>query len=388
MNRYDYIIAGAGCAGLSLAYQLLQTPLREKSILLIDREPKTQNDRTWCFWEAGKNAFDSVVCRQWQQMQFHGENFSAALDLGNYRYKMIRSADFYRFAQNALADQPNVDLVYGEISGLQNSANGAEVTVNGKTYQADWAFSSLYHWEKQPIRKGYHYLLQHFMGWEVQTLSPFFNPEQATLMDFRIDQHGQTRFVYVLPVDERRALVEFTVFSEALLPEADYKAELQHYLRQYLQLPTYKVIHQEFGVIPMNDHPFASQTGERIMHIGTAGGQTKPSSGYTFRRIQQQTQAIVQALLTTGKPLINQPAASRFNLYDSMLLNIMAKKRHATKDIFTHLFQRNQTETILKFLDEQTSFAEDLQIMASVPATPFLMALADVLAGKLRILKK
>jgi lycopene beta-cyclase len=51
MQKYDFIIAGGGLAGLSLAYYMNQTVLREKSILIIDQDTKTKNDRTWCFWE-------------------------------------------------------------------------------------------------------------------------------------------------------------------------------------------------------------------------------------------------------------------------------------------------------------------------------------------------
>ncbi|MDA9638819.1 lycopene cyclase, partial [bacterium] len=50
--KYDFIIAGAGCSGLSLLYKILQTPsLQNKSILVIDKDQKKNNDRTWCFWE-------------------------------------------------------------------------------------------------------------------------------------------------------------------------------------------------------------------------------------------------------------------------------------------------------------------------------------------------
>ncbi|WOC40926.1 hypothetical protein [Polaribacter sp. HL-MS24] len=50
--KYDYIIAGSGCAGLSLLHSLLNTPsLQNTSILVIDQDQKQHNDRTWCFWE-------------------------------------------------------------------------------------------------------------------------------------------------------------------------------------------------------------------------------------------------------------------------------------------------------------------------------------------------
>ena len=60
--KYDYIIAGSGCAGLSLLHKILQTPsLQNKSILVIDKDQKKSNDRTWCFWEKNPGPFESIV---------------------------------------------------------------------------------------------------------------------------------------------------------------------------------------------------------------------------------------------------------------------------------------------------------------------------------------
>ncbi len=384
MKQYDYIIAGAGAAGLSLAWHLARTPLREKFILLIDKAPKAGNDRTWCFWERGSGPFEEIVCRQWKEMYFYGTDFRSLMDLGDYRYKMIRSADFYRFVQEELAKLPNLQWVYGDITGLQDEQDRAAVTVNGQTYYGNWVFDSRFDpsgMERNPDR---HYLLQHFKGWEVATDHSFFRPDEATLMDFRIAQHGETRFFYVLPFDRHRALIEFTVFSGALLPEADYDRELTAYLRAYLQLDSWKVLHEEFGVIPMTDHSFPKNRGKRIILIGTAGGRTKASTGYTFRRIGQHAHALAQALLETGQPFPKLPWKRHFELYDSMLLRIMDRQRYSMKDIFTLLFRRNPPGRILKFLDEDTSFAEDLQIMASVPSFPFLQALVGVAASRLK----
>jgi lycopene beta-cyclase len=50
MPDYDFILSGGGLAGLSLAYHLINSPLRDRSILIVDKDAKQQNDRTWCFW--------------------------------------------------------------------------------------------------------------------------------------------------------------------------------------------------------------------------------------------------------------------------------------------------------------------------------------------------
>jgi len=55
---YDYIIAGGGCAGLSLVMRMLKEPqLSTKKILIIDKDSKQLNDRTWCYWEKGEGFF-------------------------------------------------------------------------------------------------------------------------------------------------------------------------------------------------------------------------------------------------------------------------------------------------------------------------------------------
>jgi lycopene beta-cyclase len=188
--------------------------------------------------------------------------------------------------------------------------------------------------------------------------------------------------VYVLPLDTHRALVDFTVFSGNLLPKSLYDEELTNYIRKFLKPSTYTIRHQEFGVIPMNDHPFEKYSGKHIVNIGTAGGRTKASTGYTFLRTQQHIKEIVQSLLVNGKPYLSASARGRFKLYDSMLLNIMSKNRYSGKDIFTKLFQKNNAASILKFLDEETDFAEELKIMSTTPYKPFIFALGDILLHK------
>jgi len=74
--KYDYIIAGSGCAGLSLLYRMLKDPqLCNKQILVIDKSQKNKNDRTWCFWEKGNGLFESIVMHQWKTLEFLSDDF-------------------------------------------------------------------------------------------------------------------------------------------------------------------------------------------------------------------------------------------------------------------------------------------------------------------------
>lgn len=385
MERYDYIIAGAGAAGLSLVYHLIRAGLGDRRILLIDPSRKTANDRTWCFWEIGDNAFEPIVFRRWRRVAFYGERFSRALDLDPYCYKMIRGVDFYRFMDEALAGRPNIARSFGVVERVEDNADGAIVYVNGAAYHGAWVFNSIPPQLDSGSANGdYHYLLQHFAGWVVVAPEPAFDPSTATLMDFRIAQQGECRFCYVLPFDARRALVEFTVFSPRLLERDTYDREIKAYLRDFLDVSRYEIEHVEFGVIPMTDAPFETFPGWRVVNIGTAGGCTKPSTGYTFLRIQQQAQRIAHALKTTGQPRYTvSPLQRRFGLYDSVLLNILDKQRYPGFKVFTDLFTRNPAARVLKFLDETTHLTEELGVLTSTWYPPFVAATLDVTLGRL-----
>lgn len=379
MTDFDYIITGAGAAGLSLAYHLNQAGLSDKRILLLDRAPKTEDDRTWCFWEQGDNAFEPIVFHRWDRVAFHGERFSKILDLAPYRYKMIRGLDFYGFMRDWLRAQPNISQVFADVTRVESADDRATVHATGKLYRGNWAFNSI-QFEPPSSQPNHHHLLQHFLGWVIQTPQRAFDPAVATLMDFRIDQADDTRFVYVLPFDAHTALVEFTVFSAELLPRAEYRRQLEHYIEQHLGIGEYEEQHEEFGVIPMTDAPFPSQLGQRVFNIGTAGGCTKPSTGYTFQRIQRQSRQIAQALRTTGQPTVGMSLPQqRYQLFDSVLLNVLDEGRDQGKRVFTDLFSRNPPQRVFKFLDEDTTLAEDLQIMSSVNIPAFLAATADAL---------
>ena len=102
MKKYDYILAGGGMSGLSLAYYLTQSKLRDKSVLIIDKEAKNQNDRTWCFWERGEGPFEPILFRKWNTVDFYGTTVSGPLDMGDYQYKMLRGN-----TSRAGSSQPN-----------------------------------------------------------------------------------------------------------------------------------------------------------------------------------------------------------------------------------------------------------------------------------------
>ncbi len=374
LKTYDYIICGSGAAGLSLLMNLMHNKAFDnKSILMVDKEKKNVNDRTWCFWEQQPGLFEPIVHHSWKQVHFYSNYYSGLLHLQPYTYKMIRGIDFYNYVLDKAASRPNIGFATGNVEALANDVSTARVIVDGESFQADYVFNSImFHQPSVPKEK--YYLLQHFKGWLIETTEPVFEDGKATLMDFRVSQKHGTTFVYVLPLSPNRALVEYTLFTGDTLPRQEYDIALGDYIRQFLSLAEYKIIEEEFGIIPMTNINFPTHEG-RIINVGTAGGQTKASSGYTFNFIQKHAKRITEHLLKNEKPISNTGLFDkRFRLYDSTLLNILTHNKLGGDRVFADLFKKNEPARVLRFLDNESSLEDELNIMGSVPSKVFMKA--------------
>jgi lycopene beta-cyclase len=256
---------------------------------------------------------------------------------------------------------------------LENENGKVWAEIDNRKVYADYIFNSIL-FEKPVLKKGEYYLLQHFKGWIIETEKPVFDPGQATLMDFRVSQEQGTTFVYVMPFLTTKALVEYTLFSEKLLEPTKYNEALKNYIDNFLDADVYRIVEEEFGVIPMTNHKFPAVNG-RIVNIGTAGGQTKASSGYTFRFIQRHSARIVNSLIEKNNPFIAISRESgRFRFYDSTLLYILKHNKLPGDKIFTGLFKKNKPRQVLRFLDNESSLSDELKIISSLPTWPFLKA--------------
>lgn len=381
MNHYDFIIAGGGAAGLGLAYEMATSSLRGKRILVVDRENKDRNDRTWCYWSEQPTRFDHLAYRTWDQLEVVSPDYQETFDIRPYQYRMIRGIDFYQAVRSSLIEVPGVEIKQGRVGEIKDTKDqqGVQVMIDEEPFAARWAFDSVF--KPSDFANGpkeYHYLKQHFKGWEIETPVDSFDPRVVTMFDFRTPQKGSMRFFYVLPLTRRRALVEYTLFSADLLKDHEYDQAISEYLEKTRQITSYRIDAVEKGIIPMTDRPFRRQLGRRVMAIGTKGGLVKPSSGYAFLRIQKDASAIVRSLESEGHPFQVDDTPSRYRLFDSLMLQVMYRQGHQMVEIFTRLFQRNRIQDVFRFLDESAPPLDNYRLISSLPKTPFLTALLRV----------
>ena len=131
---------------------------------------------------------------------------------------------------------------------------------------------------------------------------------------------------------------------------------------------------KEFGVIPMTCHPFDNSNTDRILNIGTAGGWTKPSSGYTFKYIDKNTDKLIVSL-KNNISFSKISFKSRHWIYDLILLDVLFFKNYMGSVLFTKMFSKNSIKKIFSFLDNESSFIEELKIASSFPKVIFTKSL-------------
>ena len=368
MKSYDIIIAGSGASGLSLASHLAYSPLRDRSILIVEKDTKDQNDRTWCFWANQPMFFDDIVYRSWSQLQVLGEHFEKTLDLHEYCYKMIRGIDFYKYARQIVSKCPRVEFLQGRVELIKDGDQQANVLVDGKLYAGTWVFDSLFNWSTfKPDPTHYHIIKQQFKGWEIEASGQPFNPQAATFLDFRTPQKNGTHFFYILPFSEQLALVESVLCTTTPVNWKICEQALQVYLKNILGIKVYTILREEQGINPLTDWRFPRRLGKHIMAIGNHGGMVKPSTGYAFQRIQEDSSAIINSLLEVGHPFSIPANPRRYRYFDAVMLEIMTHHAERIEPILTSLFKRNPVDRIFRFLDEASSSGEILLMMPSLP---------------------
>ena len=231
MRRFDYIITGCGLSGLMLAYRMSQDSFFDtKSILLIDSKKKSKNDRTWSFWEKGNGDWDHLLHASWNNIEVCDEKVKKKVFIKPYPYKTIRSKSLYDFLWKEIEKKENFQILKDKVLNISHKSEYASVLTKTNEYNAKKLFNSISFDKRYNQQRKYPVLKQHFIGWFIETKEDVFDSETATFMDFSVEQRKKTRFMYVLPFQKNKALVEYTLFSDKLLPKYEYEDELTLYL--------------------------------------------------------------------------------------------------------------------------------------------------------------
>ena len=353
MKEFDYIIIGGGCAGLSLAYELeINEKLKDKTLAIIEPRTEYKKDKTWSFWKVTSHNFDDCVKKSWENFSINIPKKTNHLECAIYPYQSIDSGLFYEKVNNTLKKNKNIFF-------FKNKNE-----INDKN---SFIFNSV-----PSLKKNHLNLWQHFCGIEIVTQDNLFDDQIFNLMDFDCEQRDNVHFFYTLPYSKNKALVETTWLSKMNDDsQKDYNNQIKSYIESKLKIKNYKIIYKEEGAIPLF-YPIYEKEKNKI-NIGTAGGMTRLSTGYTFLNIQEHSKFIMRNIENISKSKrfeINK----KYQFLDSIFLRVIDRHPDKMADIFFNMFKASP-KTVIKFLSNKSNFLEDLTIISKMPKWTFIRAL-------------
>lgn len=357
-----------GCAGSHVVLELLKRK-SDLKIAVIDDFNSNSLEKTWSYWEQKEGKWDHLLSRSWSKGSFLISNDAISLDLDNYRYKSIASQDFIAYTKNKVLQAISMHLIEDRVEGVSGD-EFKTIKCSNTILTADLVLDSridkVFFKDTNATT-----LQQHFKGWVIKTKEAFFNPDEFIMMDYRLRDPGTTSFTYLLPYSTTEALVEFTYFSPNVVDDQVYDHYLERYIKDYLKVDHYEILKIEQGIIPMSSYRFEQHNKNKHFKIGTAGGWVKPSTGYSFKMSEKKAAQLVENILS-NKHLNHGMISNKFRFYDDIMLDVLYSDNDRGARVFHTLYKKNSIQNIFSFLDEETSFAQDLRIMLPMTSMPFL----------------
>ncbi len=355
MKEFDYVIIGGGCAGLSLAYELeVNEKLKDKTLAIIETRKEYKRDKTWSFWKVIDHNFDDCVIKSWNNFTINTSESYHELTNKRFPYQSIDSGKFYKKINSKLSSNPNVSFFKN-----LNEINSENSIIFNSVYEKELDKSELW---------------QHFQGVEIETSKNIFDEEIINLMDFNCDQRNDVHFFYTLPFSKNKALVETTWLSNLENHSLkDYDLQLENYIKNNLGIKNYKIIFTEKGAIPLFN-PLV-KNNKKVINIGSAGGMTRLSTGYTFLNIQEHSKYIVRNIDRIDKVKIFN-LEKKYQFLDKIFLRVLEKHPEKMPKIFLNMF-KTSSNTVIKFLSNKSNLLEDIHIISKMPKLIFLKALLN-----------
>tara|TARA_B110000003_G_scaffold152206_1_gene152913 strand:+ start:1081 stop:2145 length:1065 start_codon:yes stop_codon:yes gene_type:complete len=351
MREFDYVIIGGGCAGLSLAYELeIHKKLENKTLAIIEPRIEYKRDKTWSFWKVISHNFDDCIKKSWKEFSIKLPSQSKVIKCDSLPYQSIDSGLFYKKINDKLEKNKNIKF-FKDIKDL--SINNAFI------------FNSV-----PLLNNNKSNLWQHFHGIEIETNEDFFNDNSVDLMDFDCDQRNSVHFFYTLPFTKKKAMIETTWLSKEDVFLKDYETQVKNYIN-YLGIKDYKINFKEEGAIPLF-YPINEKETNKI-NIGTAGGMTRLSTGYTFLNIQEHSKYIRMNIENIGK-IKRYEVAKKYQFLDKIFLKVLENNPEKMPSIFFNMFSASSDITI-KFLSNKSNIAEDISVILKMPKFTFITAL-------------
>ena len=343
-HQYKSAIVGAGCAGLTLAYHLIDSELHPSILLDPQSERK---DHIWSYWDDGQESLSvsrNFIKKKWARWAIKTYDRSIVRCGNNFAYVAISSAEYESSLIKKIENAQGKILRDKVISATTREDVNILKLSTGVELETETVFDS----RPQLTSKGT--LYQHFVGWTIQSSTPIFDDSTAILMDFRVSQEPGIHFIYLLPFSETSALIESTVYSTQLLPTLWYEKQIRGYIEKHFPKSDWKVINTESGAIPLNKKHPQSPYG---IPVGLNSGIMRSSTGYAFSQILFQINDLVKSIKRGDyqKIQIKSGATQLETIMDKIFLNVLSQSPEIAPEVFAKVLESLRGDEFAQFMN-------------------------------------
>jgi lycopene beta-cyclase len=369
-------IVGAGCAGLSLAVEILDR-LPEARVTIVEPRTEFPRDRTWCWWQVEPTRWDHLATHRWSAWRAHAPQRSVEHRTDRHPYLHLPSDRFHAAAIDLVQRSGRCRLEAGtRARGVDERSGGAWIDTDaGSLGPFETVFDG-----RPPARSG-DGLEQRFLGYELRTERPLFDPATVELMDFRVDQSAGPHFMYVLPFGPDHALVESTGLLAPGAAEPDRTAAIRAWMAERGG-DGFVIERTEAGVIPMRviDPPHGSIG--RVCRIGTAAGAVKPATGYAFAGIQRSARRLASRLASGPHPAHPRSRHRAADAMDRLMIDLLREQPALAPRVLVSVLRGLGADRTARFLGDHGGAGDLLAAIRATPAGPMLGHLAGRVARR------
>ncbi len=378
MTDFDVILVGGGLANGLIASRL-HARRPELKTLVVEAGPRLGGNHTWSFHATdvtpGQDRWiRPMVARAWAEQDVVFPAFRRRLSTG---YRSIGSNELHRHVSglSSVAVQHGQRVTAIEPGAIE-LAGGQRLTahcvVDGRGLQ--WVSGVAFGYQK-------------FVGLEVQTRAPH-GLKYPIIMDATVDQIDGYRFVYCLPFDDTRLLIEDTYYADHAALDVDL---VTRRVRDYARAAGWEiatVVRDEAGVLPITlDGGLEAFWPSRSLALARSGmraGLFHQTTGYSLPLAAEVADTLAGlAPLTTAAAArairaIGEESWSRQSFFRMLNRLLFISARPDERRDVMQRFYRLPQPLIERFYAGKPTVFDKAQIMTGRPPIPVLRALQGI----------
>lgn len=366
----DLAILGSGLSGSLALLRIAATGwARDRTVVLIDRQPEPLTGRAWGYWSA-EPVVPGADGSVWSRLVLRDTDRAVAVKLHDVHYRRLAGDRLSRRVRED-CDAAGIRRVVAEVTAVRQADDrrAAVHLADGSILDAGYVLDSTRALPARPDAPALE-----FLGYRLPTGTVLPDWGKVTLMDLRVPQRDGVRFVYIVPGQSGGGLVEYSSF----LPRGGHagaaRQDLHAWLSATLGGPAARAATRvEAGRYPLV-RPGRRRLSASVMLIGLGAGCVRPSTGYGVVLMARDAQAMARSLERDGHPFAPHPLTRGQRWLDRVFLRVMRANPEIVRAAYLDMFERAGGDDVLRFLNGEMPPRRLARVIRSMPQGPFVRA--------------